>query len=221
MNAVVFDLDGTLIDSAPDIAAALNALLAEHGRPHLPLDAVKQMIGDGSAALLARAFAATGPALVDGARGPVLGRFIEIYDARAAAPDSVYPGVEATLESLKAAGLRLGLCTNKPERVTRTVLRSLGLDRFFDAVAGGDSLPFRKPDGRHLRWVLDRLGADADRSAMVGDNAHDVAVAKATGTAAVAVAYGYPRMPIADLGADAVIERFDELPAALARLGTA
>jgi phosphoglycolate phosphatase len=135
--------------------------------------------------------------------------------------------VVGTLECLAGRGVRLGLCTNKPGRATGLILEGLGLARLFEAVAGGDALPHRKPDGRHLAHVLERLGVEPGgrvaraaptRAAMVGDNAHDVAVARACGVLSVAVSYGYPRMPIADLAADAVIDRFDELPAALGRL---
>jgi phosphoglycolate phosphatase len=218
LDGVAFDLDGTLIDSAPEIAGAVNALLAERGRPALALDRVTSMVGDGSAALVARAFAASGDALGEAAHREALARFLEIYEAWPADPGQVYPGVAATLDALAASGLRLGLCTNKPERVTRAVLEAVGLARFFAVVAGGDTLAVRKPDPRHLAHVLDGMGVAPRRAAMVGDNAHDMAVARALGVPGIAVSYGYPRMPVADLGADAVVDRFDEIPAALARL---
>jgi len=218
LDGVAFDLDGTLIDSAPEIAGAVNALLAERGRPTLALDAVTAMVGDGSAALVARAFAAAGGALDADGHRLALARFLEIYEAWPADPAQVYPGVRETLAALAGAGLRLGLCTNKPERVTRAVLEAVGLARFFAAVAGGDTLPVRKPDPRHLAHVLDGLGVAPSRAAMVGDNAHDMSAARALGVPGIAVSYGYPRMPLADLGADALVDRFDEVPAALARL---
>lgn len=219
LDAVVFDLDGTLIDSAPEIAGALNALLGELGLPALAPERVRDMIGDGSAVLVARGLeAAAGAPAQPSDHAAALSRFLEIYEGWPADPAQVYPGVPETLDRLLAAGLRLGLCTNKPGRVTRAVLAALGLAPRFAAVAGGDSLPFRKPDPRHLAHVLDALGAAPARAAMVGDNAHDVAAARGLGVAAVAVSYGYPRMPVGALGADAVVDRFADLPDALARL---
>jgi len=216
LAAVVFDLDGTLIDSAPEIAGALNAVLATHGRPAVARDKVIAMIGDGSAMLLRRGFDATGgpPPDFDAA----LARFVDIYDAWPVDPAQVYPGVAETLAHLRRAGLKIGLCTNKPERVTRSVLTALGLIDAFDAIAGGDTLHARKPDPAHLGWVVDRLGVAKVGAVMVGDNANDVAAARGYGIPVVAVSYGYPRMAVADLGADAVIDRMTDLPAALAAL---
>ncbi|WP_029010204.1 phosphoglycolate phosphatase [Azospirillum halopraeferens] len=215
---LVFDLDGTLIDSAPDIARAVNATLAGHGRRALSVAEVRGMVGDGSASLLRQAFAATGAPLDEGGVQEALARYLDIYFAQSAEPSCLYPGVAPTLGALHAAGIALGLCTNKPERIARKLLDLLDLARLFGAVAGGDTLPVRKPDGRPLARVIDALGGGP--AAMVGDNANDVKAARAVGIPVVAVSYGYPRMAVADLGADLVIDRFADLPAALARLGT-
>lgn len=217
-QAVIFDLDGTLIDSAPDIGAALNRFLARHGRPAVTGAQVRSMIGDGAGSLLRYAFAATGAPLEPGAEARLLPGFLDDYEGQPADPRTLYPGVPETLEALAGAGIALGLCTNKPERVTVSVLGQVGLAGRFKAVAGGDTLAFRKPDGRHLAWVAERLGAPPAASVMVGDNANDVDAARSAGMPVVAVSYGYPRMPVADLGADLVIDRFAELPGALARL---
>lgn len=217
-GAVIFDLDGTLIDSAPDIGAALNRFLVRHGRPPVTDAQVRSMIGDGAGNLLRYAFAATGAPLEPGGEARLLPDFLDDYEAQPADPRTLYPGVPGTLEALAAAGIALGLCTNKPERVTRVVLEQVGLATRFSAVAGGDTLAFRKPDGRHLAWVAERLGAAPDASVMVGDNANDVGAARAAGMPVIAVSYGYPRMPVAELGADLVIDRFADLPGALARL---
>lgn len=216
-DTVVFDLDGTLIDSAPDIARAVDDTLAQFGRPPVGVERVRGMIGDGATMLLKRALQATGgepaePAALD----DVLRRFLDIYFEQSAEPSCLYPGVTGTLEALDAAGVRLGLCTNKPERITRKLLDLLGIAPLFAAVAGGDTLPYKKPDGRHLAWVIDRLGGGS--AAMVGDNANDVKAARGAGVPVVAVSFGYPRMPLEELGADIVIDRFDELPGALRRL---
>lgn len=215
---LVFDFDGTLIDSAPDIALALNRLLAQEGRASLSLSTVHGFIGDGAARLVERAFAATGTPLSAEGLAAMTARYLEIYGALPADPACLYPGVVDTLAALQAAGHRLGLCTNKPEAISHDLLAELGLARFFTAVAGGDTVAQRKPHPAPLLWVMDRLGADIVGTVMIGDNANDVAAARGAGVRAVAVAYGYPRMELDQLGADLVIDRFADLPSALDRL---
>jgi phosphoglycolate phosphatase len=214
--AILFDLDGTLVDSLPDLAAAVNALLAEEGRPPLPLPALAGMIGDGTAALLRRALAASG--IEDAPFAPLLQRFLALYEAGAIRLTRPYPGVPEGLATLAAAGCRLGLCTNKPEHATRTVLQGLGLDRFFDAVIGGDTVGALKPDPAPLLAALARLEVPPTRAAMVGDHRNDIMAAKSTGAAAVLARYGYGSATLGDAAADAQIDRFADLPAALARL---
>ncbi len=217
-HAVAFDLDGTLIDSAPEIGSSLNRLLARFGRRPVTGEEVRMMVGDGALTLVRSGFAATGEPLSPEIEAETLADYLDELAAEPARPESLYPGVPEILARLREGGVRLGLCTNKPERATRLVLDQLGLAPLFEAVAGGDTLPYRKPDGRHLGYVLERLGAAGRSSAMVGDNANDVRAARAAGVPVVAVSYGYPRMPVADLGADIVIDRFADLPAALERL---
>lgn len=218
-SALVFDLDGTLIDSAPDIARILNLTLSHYGRPTLSVADTRTMVGDGSANLIRTAFAATGEPLAEDAVEPVLRFYLDTYFADDQ-PSALYPGVEETLRCFADQGIRLGLCTNKPERVSRKLLDLLGLAPLFAAVAGGDTLPVKKPDGRHLAWVLEQLGEDpaAARAAMVGDNANDVKAARAVGIPVVAMSYGYPRMPVEALGADLILDRFGDLPGALRTL---
>ncbi len=217
--ALIFDFDGTLIDSAPDIALGLNRLLVQEGRRELPLSTVHQMIGDGAGRLVEQAFAATGAALTPEEAGPMTQRYLALYGALPVDRGCIYPGVVETLAALKAAGHRLGLCTNKPAGISIDLLRELGLDMLFDAVAGGDSVARRKPHPDPLLFVMDKLGVDAGGAVMVGDNANDVAAARGACVPVVAVAYGYPRMKVEDLGADIIIDRFADLPGALARLG--
>ncbi|MGQ3049105.1 MAG: phosphoglycolate phosphatase [Niveispirillum sp.] len=217
--ALIFDFDGTLIDSAPDIALGLNRLLAAEGRRELPLADVHQMIGDGAGRLVEQAFAATGTALTPDERGPMTERYLAIYGALPVDRACIYPGVVETLTALKQAGHRLGLCTNKPAGISLDLLRELGMGALFDAVAGGDSVARKKPHPDPLVFVMERLGVGAGGAVMVGDNANDVAAARGAGVPVVAVAYGYPRMALEDLGADIIIDRFADLPGALARLG--
>jgi phosphoglycolate phosphatase len=220
LQAVIFDLDGTLIDSAPDITGAVNKLLTRYGRPTIGVEQVRGMVGDGAPILLRRAFAATGAEIDPLASDEIYQTFLDYYEQQPSSPDSIFPGVPETLDLLLARGLKLGLCTNKPERVTTEVLAQLNLARFFESVAGGDTLPVRKPDGGHVSWVMERLGAGKDGAVMVGDNHNDIAAARGAGIPVIAVSYGYPHFPTAEMGADAIIDHFTELPATLDALAS-
>jgi phosphoglycolate phosphatase len=215
-TALVFDLDGTLVDSLPDLQAALNQTLREIGKPPLTPDAVRRMIGDGTAMLIARGLAASGaPPDRDGRQ---LRRFLALYEAAPVARTRPYPDVPAVLAALAAAGHALAICTNKPQSATLAVLRGLGLERHFAAIVGGDLLPVRKPDPGHLLGALERLGMSAADAVMIGDNENDVAAAKGAGVPVIVMRYGYARIDVAELGADLVLDRFADLPAGLAAL---
>jgi len=209
LKAILFDLDGTLVDSARDLQEALNALLAEEGLRPVGLDDVKAMVGDGAAKLVERAFAAAGGDL---ARLPELvRRFLDHYRTEATRHTGVYPGVPETLAGLRRRGLELAVVTNKPEAATLDILEALGLRGFFGAVVGGDTLPERKPHPRPVLAALERLAVSPDAALMVGDNDHDVQAAHAAGVRAVAVTYGYSHKPHAELGADRLIDAMIEL----------
>ena len=210
-RAVVFDLDGTLIDSAGDITVAMNRVLAAHGRRPLTAVEIRGMLGDGARDLVRRVFAATGSAPSAAETPVLLEQYLDSYAQVPAEPSCLYPGAIETLDRLAAAGLTLALCTNKAERITRLVLDQLGLGGRFQVVLGGDALPQRKPDPRVLGWVVERLELPAAAMVMVGDGINDVLSARALNMPAVAVSYGYPRMPVAELGADVVIDALPEL----------
>lgn len=219
IKAVVFDLDGTLVNSAPDLHTAINKLLAANGRQPVSLDQLIMMIGDGAATLVERAFAATGGEPAPSELPELTSQFLAFYEGHSTELTRPYPGVSETLAELKANGLALGVCTNKPAAATHEVLRNLDLDGFFDAVLGGDSIDgARKPDPRMLQGVLDSIGVDASRAVMVGDAVNDVGVARALNVQVIIVGYGYTRIPVSDLGADMVIAEFSQLTAALAHL---
>ena len=214
---LLFDLDGTLVDSVPDLAFALNEVLRERGRRPLSPREVMRMVGDGVTALVARGLSARGVEAGELARA--LSRFLQIYEAHATDRTRPYPGVVETLGALRARGYQMALCTNKPQRATETVLQGLGLSAFFDAVAGGDRFPVKKPDPGHLSRLVALLGGAPARAAMIGDNENDVAAARAAGMPALVMRYGYARRPPESLGADALLDAFAELPPALERLG--
>jgi phosphoglycolate phosphatase len=209
LRAIIFDLDGTLVDSARGLQDATNALLAEEGLRAVSLDEIKAMVGDGAAKLVERAIATTGG---DTSRLPALvSRFLTIYEANASCHTEVYPSVAATLERLKHRGLLLAVVTNKPYGATADILDSLGLRGFFSVVVGGDTLPERKPHPAPILAALDRLGVGPEAALMVGDNYHDVQAARAAGVRAFAVTYGYSHKPHAELGADRLIDVMSEL----------
>jgi phosphoglycolate phosphatase len=216
-TALLFDLDGTLVDSVPDLAAAVNTVLAEHGRAALAEPEIAAMVGDGVAKLVERAVQARGGGI---ALGPAVDRYVALYEANATTLTRAYPGVTEVLAEFARAGVRLAVCTNKPEQATRAVLDGLGLARFFPVVLGGDSLAARKPDPAPLLMALDRLGATAAESAMIGDHRNDVLAARAAGTGIIFARYGYGLAGLGGLAADAAIDAFAELPRVLRALAS-
>jgi phosphoglycolate phosphatase len=209
---VAFDLDGTLADTAPDLAAALNHTLAALRRPTVPVDSVRHLVGHGARALLRRGLAASGEApeaLVEEG----FPMFLDFYAAHICEGTRAYPGVEAALDSIDAAGARPALCTNKPEGLTRALLEALGWSARFGAIVGGDTLPLRKPDPAPLFEAIARAGGG--RAAFVGDSITDADTARAAKLPFVAVSFGFRDGPVEALGADAVIDEFAQLDDAL------
>jgi len=207
VRAVLFDLDGTLVNSVADLAAAFDALLAERGRAPLGLARARGLMGNGPARFVENGFAATGglPAPLD----ELVPRFLALYEGRIAAETRPFPGAVETLARLAAAGLGLGVVTNKPDRPTRLLLEALDLARYFSAVVGGDGR--RKPDPEPVHRALAALGARAGDALLVGDSAVDVAAARASALPVAVVSFGYTETPAAELGADAVLASFAEL----------
>ena len=209
LKAVLFDLDGTLVDSARDLMDALNRLLAEGGLSTLSLDQVKGMIGDGVLKLIERGLAASGGKSTDAPA--LLPRFLELYEGNAARFTLAYPGAEEALGRLATMGIRLGVVTNKPYAASCEILDSLNLSHFFGAVVGGDTLATRKPHPAPLLHAAEQLGVSSCETLMVGDNYHDIHAARGAGMAAVAVTWGYSHVPHSELGADGLIDHFAEL----------
>ncbi len=214
-KSIVFDLDGTLIDSAPEVRAAANKILAEEGRRALSLDEVKSLVGEGAAATIEKALKLTGDAGTPEQVKDFMRRYLRQYAANPAENTVIYPGVVETLETLQAQGVTMGICTNKPKATTIPVLEALGLDRFFRSVICADDAPHRKPDGRHVTQTLEKMGVTVKSAAFVGDSETDIAAARDAGVVSVAVSYGYCHIPLAELPADAVIDHFPDLLQAL------
>jgi len=212
-RCVVFDLDGTLTDSLPDLAAALNRSLGGHGKPPLPLEQVRPMVGDGIRALYERGYAARGLVLSE----TDLTAGSADYTAHATVETVLYPGAMDALRALAAEGWRLAVCTNKPEAAARVLLDHVGLLPMLAAVGGGDSFPVRKPDPDHVRLTLAAAGGDAHEAIMVGDHHNDIAAGHGAGLATIFAAWGYGGAEMA-AGADAVAEGFADVPDLCRRL---
>lgn len=209
---VVFDLDGTLVDSAPDLHAALDRLMAARGLPGFTRPEVVAMIGDGAKVLVERALSARGAAFDPAA----LEAFLLDYGDNAVVETAPFEGIREVLESLSAAGCRLAVCTNKPVTPAITLLRTLGLDAYFSAIGGGDSYPMRKPDPAHLLATLRDAGGEAAQAVMIGDHHNDMAAAAGAGVRPIFAGWGYG--PRAMAAGAPIAETPGDLPALLAAL---
>lgn len=214
IGTLVFDLDGTLVDSVPDLAGALDGLMSEKGLEAIGVAATRKLIGHGIPNLVGSALALRGVEW-HGEQGMAdVGRFKEIYSGRLSRETRPYRDVAETLSLLAAAGWRMAVCTNKPERFARTILRDLGLDAYFPVVAGPDTFGVGKPDPRHLTETAKAAGGGGP-IIFVGDSEVDIATAKAAGLPVIALSYGYAKARLDPLSPDALIDRFADIPAAL------
>jgi phosphoglycolate phosphatase len=187
LRCAVFDLDGTLVDSAPDLHAALDRLMATKRLPGFARAEVVAMIGDGVRVLLERAYAARGITLDEAG----LQHFMTDYEANAAVLTRAFDGIPELLGGLRDAGWRLAVCTNKPAGAARVLLSGLGLDGHFSALGGGDSFPMRKPDPGHLRATLAAAGTAPEDAVMIGDHRNDIEAARGAGVRAIFAGWGY------------------------------
>ncbi len=218
-DTLIFDLDGTLIDSAPDIRSSLNAALAEQDLEPASMTDVRRWMGDGAAVLVERALNAR--RWVPGGAGRshlgkrVLQRFLDIYEASPASATRLFPHVMETLTSLAKMGIKQGICTNKPLNHSLKVVKAMGMDRFFGCVVAGDSTPRSKPHPLPLLLCLEQLGSSPVSSIMVGDSPIDLATARSAGMPSILVTWGYSKVPVETLGAHLVLNDFRDLPAIL------
>lgn len=207
----VFDLDGTLIDTAPDLVDSLNHTIAAHDLEPVTYADLTHLVGHGARAMIERAFTMRGDPLAEEAFPPMLERFIEHYRGGMPGKSKPYPGLAAALDRLQASGFLLAVCTNKMEGLARPLLEGLGMAGRFAAITGGDTFSVRKPDAAHLTGTIERAGGDPARSIMVGDSFNDFKVAANAGIPSIGVPFGYSDVPVETLGASVIIQHFDEL----------
>ncbi len=215
---VVFDLDGTLVDTAPDLIDSLNVILTREGMAPLPLASARNMIGGGARKLLERGLEAEGRTVSAAEMERLLAEFIAHYADHIADHSRPFEGLEIALDQLRAAGCRLAVCTNKREWLSKLLLDKLALSSRFAAVCGADTFGVSKPDPAILRQTVVRAGGQMSSTIMVGDAGTDVGVARRAGVPVIGVTFGYTEVPIAELNPDVVISHMRELPGAVSGL---
>jgi len=213
--SIAFDLDGTLVDTAPDLVRALNEVVGPHGINEVNLDDVRAMVGRGSRHLIERAFTRERLPLTDNLTDELVTAFIETYRNDIAARSTIFPGVVDTLDWMRSAGATLSVCTNKPSVLSDMLLDTLDLTRFFDRVIGPERTQAKKPAADHVHSAL---GDKYTVAGMVGDSAPDVDSARAAGVPSIVLSYGYSENPVSSLGADRIVHAFSDVPKALANL---
>ncbi len=209
-RALLLDLDGTLVDTAPDLTRALNATLDGLNLPIVPAARVRQLVGRGARALIERGLADAGAQLDRTEIDTAVAAFLDHYEAGIADQSAPFPGVSAALRAFEAEGWRLAVCTNKPESLARKLLSALDLTPHLHAIVGGDTLSVKKPDPAPARRALAEAGGCAE-AAFIGDSDVDVATARALGVGVAIASYGYHDPPAEALGADRIFDRFEDL----------
>ena len=220
-ETVIFDLDGTLVDTAPDITDALNYTLQTLSLPAVPEPSVRQMVGRGARLLIERGVAAAGATLEEDALDAAFATFLDYYGEHVADRSRPFPHVIEVLDRLATDGIGMGIATNKPQGLSDAVLAELGLDHYFGAVLGADALENNKPHGDHIRETVLRMGRDPSSAVMVGDSETDSLAARNTGVPVVLVSFGYTDRPVGEIDCDRLIDSYLDLPEALAAVASA
>jgi phosphoglycolate phosphatase len=210
-RAVVFDLDGTLVDTAPDLARATNHVLASRGRQPVSAVDVRGMVGLGARTLIRRGFAATGQPVEEDEIEELFRLFLAFYAQNIAIDSKLFPGSMRVLELCRNEGIRLGICTNKPEALSRALIDGLGLADYFGAIVGMDSISIAKPDPRIYGETLRRLDVNGGRTVMIGDSETDVLTARAAGVPVIGVTFGYTAKPVAEFAPDFLAASYAEV----------
>ncbi len=218
---LVFDLDGTLIDTAPDLIDTLNVVFEREGLPPVPYDVARTMIGGGARMMIKLGVEAEGRDLSPAKLDALFADFIAHYSAHIADRSRPFPGLSEALDTLAAQGHRFAVCTNKLEGLSLALLEALGLAGRFAAICGQDTFGVQKPDPEILRRTIAAAGGEPGHAVMIGDSLTDIRTARAAGVPVIAVDFGYTDRPVAELGPDRVISRFAQLPAAIADLRVA
>lgn len=214
---VVFDLDGTLIDTAPDLMASLNHVLDQTGHPHVAFEDMTWLVGQGAKVMIERAWAIHDHPASPEQLETAFDIFLAHYAAEMPGRSRPYPGLIAALDRLSDAGMQLAVCTNKTEALARKLLDAMELSDRFAAITGGDTFNVRKPHGDHILCTIDKAGCRAANSVMIGDSINDILAAQNAGVPVIAVPFGYSDKPVASFNPDIVIEHFDELGEQLVR----
>ena len=218
MPALLFDLDGTLADTKPDLHAAMNHVLTKNGLSEVPDDAITNMIGGGAREIIKRGLSENGVSWEDAKLDAATEEFVLWYDQNIDANTKIYPNLRPVLNAAKAANIKMAVVTNKRESLSAKLLFRLGLHGYFDALVGGDTLPKRKPDPDTIELALERLGVPPQEAIMVGDSEADTGGAIAANVATICVSFGYRRVGLEELNADAIIDDYAEFVAAAKKL---
>ena len=215
LPTIVFDLDGTLAETAPDLIWTLNAVLAEIDLPPIPFELARDLIGAGARALINRGLAADGRELDDEDVEKLFKRYLEIYETRLCVETHLFEHVPESLDILKQRGHRMAVCTNKMEYHSQKLIDALGIAPYFSAICGRDTFAFCKPDARHLTHTVVKAGGDPAKAIMIGDSRTDIDTALNANLPSIGVPFGYTDTPMAALGPDVLISHFRELPDAV------
>lgn len=209
---IIFDLDGTLVETAPDLVATLNVVLASEGMAPVPYEIARNYVGGGAKLMIARGIEAEGRTVDDATLDRMFADFIAYYAANVAVHSRPYPGLTEALDLLSERGWRFAVCTNKLEHLSVLLLNELNLTHRFEAICGQDTFGIQKPDPEILRRTIAAAGGDMRQSIMIGDSETDILTARAAGIPVIAVDFGYSEKPVSEYGPDRLISHFAQLP---------
>ncbi len=217
-SAVIFDLDGTLVDSARDLTGALNHVLRLANRREIDISQVRNMVGDGAKALIVEGFTATGGLPDQEELDKILDSFLDYYLKNITKDTVIFPDALKVIQKLNEMDIPVGLCTNKAIKLTQRLMEECGLAPYFQAITGGDSFNFRKPDPRHITSTIKMMCADVENAVMVGDSGNDIIPAQEADIPVIAVSFGYTKTPLSELGPDIIINHYEDFFPALEKV---